>query len=97
MPKLICNGVIRDMTEEEVRANEEYFNSEAYRIDMETAVRKGRDRRLIEMDAVVSNPLRWASLTEEQQQAWVVYRQALLDVPQQEGFPTDVTWPTKPE
>ena len=24
------------------------------------------------------------------------YRQALRDVPQQEGFPTDITWPTKP-
>ena len=24
------------------------------------------------------------------------YRQALLDVPQQEGFPTDVVWPTDP-
>ena len=24
------------------------------------------------------------------------YRQALRDVPAQEGFPDDVTWPTKP-
>ena len=24
------------------------------------------------------------------------YRQALRDVPAQEGFPHDVTWPTKP-
>ena len=27
---------------------------------------------------------------------WTVYRQALRDVPAQEGFPTNVTWPTKP-
>ena len=26
-----------------------------------------------------------------------VYRQALRDVPQQEGFPENVVWPTKPE
>jgi len=31
------------------------------------------------------------------QQAWANYRQALRDVPQQAGFPTDITWPVKPE
>ena len=31
--------------------------------------------------------------TEEQ----LNYRQALWDVPQQNGFPTDINWPTKPE
>ena len=25
------------------------------------------------------------------------YRQALRDLPAQEGFPTNITWPTKPE
>ena len=28
--------------------------------------------------------------------AWANYRQALRDVPQQAGFPTNVTWPTEP-
>lgn len=28
--------------------------------------------------------------------AWVVYRQDLRDLPSQEGFPWNVTWPTKP-
>jgi hypothetical protein len=50
-----------------------------------------------EVDPIVSNPLRWAALTAEQQQAWADYRQALLDVPTQDGFPHDVVWPTKPE
>lgn len=27
---------------------------------------------------------------------WVVYRQALRDVPQQSEFPTNINWPTKP-
>lgn len=27
---------------------------------------------------------------------WVAYRQALRDVPQQPGFPSDVVWPEKP-
>ena len=30
-------------------------------------------------------------------QAWNDYRQALRDVPQQAGFPSTITWPTKPE
>ena len=28
---------------------------------------------------------------------WRTYRQALRDLPAQSGFPTNVTWPTKPE
>lgn len=28
---------------------------------------------------------------------WFVYRQALRDVPSQEGFPHNIIWPTKPE
>lgn len=29
--------------------------------------------------------------------AWVAYRQALRDVPQQSGFPQNIVWPVKPE
>ncbi len=28
---------------------------------------------------------------------WAAYRQALRDVPQQEGFPNSINWPTEPE
>lgn len=59
-------------------------------------LREERDGLLVELDAFVGNPLRWGSLSAEQQDAWAVYRQALLDVPQQDGFPNDVTWPVKP-
>jgi len=31
------------------------------------------------------------------QQAWIDYRQALRDVPQQAGFPTAIDWPEEPE
>jgi hypothetical protein len=30
------------------------------------------------------------------QTAWAEYRQALRDVPQQAGFPTEITWPQIP-
>lgn len=59
-------------------------------------VRWERDARLAELDKVVSNPLHWHSYTPEQQNELAEYRQALLDVPQQEGFPHEVEWPEHP-
>ena len=54
------------------------------------AVRRDRDAYLAETDV-------WAlsdrTMTAEQ----TAYRQALRDVTGQSGFPTDITWPTKPE
>jgi hypothetical protein len=44
-------------------------------------VRNQRDRLLAEeVDPIVTNPLRWADLTAEQQTAWTNYRRALLDI-----------------
>ena len=60
------------------------------------AVRARRDTLLKEVvDSV--NPMRWETLTELQKDAWRAYRQALLDVPQQEGFPTNIVWPEVPD
>ena len=60
-------------------------------------VRADRDDRLLEVDAIAGNALRWAELTTDVQTGWSNYRQELLDVPQQVGFPNNVTWPTKPQ
>ena len=61
-------------------------------------VRAERDRRLAtEVDPIVSNALRWADLTAAKQAEWAQYRTDLLNVPDQAGFPHDITWPTKPE
>jgi hypothetical protein len=49
------------------------------------------------VDPFVSNPLRWADLSAAKKTAWAAYRTALLDVPQQSGFPNAVVWPTAPE
>ena len=59
-------------------------------------LREKRGELLIEVDAIAGNALRWATLSAAQQDAWAIYRQALLDVPQQAGFPNDVTWPINP-
>ncbi len=59
-------------------------------------MRGRRDKFLVKVvDAM--NPVRWATLSEIQKQSWIDYRQALLDVPQQSGFPDDIVWPQKPE
>lgn len=59
--------------------------------------RGDRDKLLeSEVDPLVTNPLRWAELTTEQQNDWTQYRTDLLNVPQQSGFPNTITWPTKP-
>tara|TARA_R110000796_G_scaffold181272_1_gene297766 strand:+ start:438 stop:695 length:258 start_codon:yes stop_codon:yes gene_type:complete len=48
-----------------------------------------RDRLLIETDW-------WAMSDLTMTDAQTTYRQALRDVPEQSGFPNDITWPTKP-
>lgn len=60
-------------------------------------VRAERDSLLVTVvDPIAGNALRWADLSAEQQQAWADYRRALLDVPQQGGFPQNVIWPVAP-
>ena len=59
-------------------------------------VRSKRNQLLREVDVFVGNPLRWAALSSNEQTAWATYRTALLDVPQQSGFPSTITWPTAP-
>jgi len=69
-------------------------------LDADTAaqVRSERDRILATVvDPLVSNPLRWSDLTSDNQAEWPRYRTALLNVPQQAGFPHSVIWPTQPE
>lgn len=66
--------------------------------EAEAAVRGQRNYLLeIEVDPIVSNPLRWADMTTAEQNAWASYRTALLNITEQEGFPHNVTWPVKPE
>ena len=54
-------------------------------------LRQERDRRLAETDWMAGSDLTMSS-------AWTTYRQALRDVPAQDGVTglDNVTWPTKP-
>ena len=56
-------------------------------------VRGERNLRLLQVDTVASNTLRWAALTADEQTFWATYRQGLLDITEQVGFPNTVVWP----
>jgi len=65
--------------------------------ELAASLRRQRNQKLAqEVDPLVTNFLRWNELTEEKQSEWKQYRNDLLDLPSQEGFPNTVTWPTKP-
>lgn len=56
-----------------------------------TAVRSSRDAKLAATD--------WTQVADApvDQAAWAAYRQELRALPEQAGFPWEVTWPTQPE
>lgn len=53
-------------------------------------IRYERNKRLADSD--------WTQLSDStvDKAAWAQYRQALRDVPSQQGFPTQVVWPSTP-
>ena len=83
-------GVIKTMTEAQ------YLSMRQTETDVKAMqVREYRDHLLrTEIDSL--NPIRWGVMSIEKQDAYRVYRQALLDVPQQIEFPWNVVWPVTP-
>lgn len=83
------NGVTRELTEKEI----EQLRVEALE-DMKfepIRVRQQRDQLLAATD--------WTQVTDVPQaikDRYAAYRQALRDIPQQEGFPDNVVWPVAP-
>lgn len=57
---------------------------------LEKAERGNRDSLLFQTDW-------WATSDRTMSAEQTAYRQALRDITAQAGFPTDITWPTKPE
>jgi hypothetical protein len=71
--------------------------SKVWELDLASLAMSSRIQRnnlLLAVDLV--NPLRYASLTADQQTELQKYRVDLLNVPQQSGFPETITWPTRP-
>ena len=65
----------------------------------EAEVRAQRDKLLADTDWIVTKAIEQNAqdgLGVQIPVVWLDYRQALRDIPQQPGFPDNVTWPTKP-
>ena len=76
-------------TEEATKSEQETTYQATLDAEAATAVRSERDRKLAETD--------WMALSDvTMSDEWKTYRQSLRDVPQQETFPTTVTWPEEP-
>ena len=83
------DGEIVIVTDEEREARD----SAVLIADAAAENRASRDRLLADSDWVVTKSVEAGVAVPIE---WATYRQALRDVPQQEGFPQNVIWPTKP-
>lgn len=61
--------------------------------DVEMEVRNQRTSLLFSTDIYMLSDY---PISEEKRNEFKIYRQALRDVPQQEGFPDNIVWPEKP-
>lgn len=81
--------------EAQIAAWWDQFGEEALEAELCEALRRQRNILLEEADIYVYRAA--DSGDEAYRSALAVYRQALRDVPQQAGFPHDVTWPELPQ
>jgi len=65
---------------------QEEINSQMHRVRVERTLR-----------LQASDWTQGKDIADDVSTAWATYRQALRDIPAQEGFPWDVTWPEQPE
>lgn len=71
--------------------------TESWLVDLprtEQSARAQRQSLFAFVDKV--SPMWWAAMTPEQQTETTAYRQAILDITQQEGWPVMIDWPLKP-
>ncbi len=89
--KKYVNGVLTDMTADEIAARQAEEAAWAAGANDRAAaeVREKRNSLIAETDYLALSD---NTMTSEMQ----TYRQALRDIPSQAGFPTNVTWPIKP-
>jgi len=89
--KKYVNGALTDMTSDEIAARQAEEAAWAAGANDRAAaeVRQERNSLIAETDYLALSD---NTMTSEMQ----TYRQALRDIPSQSGFPTNVTWPTKP-
>ena len=81
----------------ELKENGEWDTKEVPFSDEELAARaRGRRDKYLKNEVDTMNPIRLLTMTQGKRDEWMKYRQDLLDLPQQPGFPHDIVWPQKP-
>jgi hypothetical protein len=86
--------VFQDYTDDQGVTHTAAEQYEAYCFQKDEAqadvVRADRNKRLADCD--------WTQLPDApvDHETWATYRQELREVPDQEGFPWDITWPEAP-
>ena len=93
--RYILGPVFTDTTDMDGVPTTAAENEAAYKArkdaEQATSVRATRDTKLAESDWTQARDVTLANDAD-----WQTYRQALRDVPTQEGFPWSVTWPEQP-
>ncbi|WP_396190114.1 phage tail assembly chaperone [Flavobacterium sp.] len=95
----VTNNTLVDMPERP--SNNHIFNyaTKQWDFDTERTTLRAlyrRDQLLAEGPDRIS-PVWWNSMTPEKQSEWSAYRQALLDITAQPGYPETIVWPEKPQ
>ena len=85
------NGELFEVDENDPRHSSNQFRDSQEVLDENEAIfqRSKRDGLLAETDWMANSDV---TMSDE----WKAYRQALRDIPQQSGFPNNITYPTKP-
>lgn len=86
----VINVVTGEVTETPLSDDEIAERAARLVEEQKLSVREKRNKLLKETDWRASSDL---TLSTE----WATYRQALRDVPSQDGFPHTITWPSEPE
>jgi len=97
--QLVDNGTVADMPP---KPDGEYifnYTSKTWVFNEPVATAKALYQRdqLLKDGPDRINPIWFSAMTTEQQQAWADYRQALLDITDQSGFPMMIDWPARPD
>ena len=95
----VDNGVLANMP---LKPSSDYvfdYESKEWVFDTFNATQQAYAKRdeLLRNGVDRISPVWWASMTEQEQQAWTQYRQDLLNVPQQPDFPQVIEWPVSPD
>lgn len=94
----IENGTVQPMPK---KPEGEYvfdYKTKSWSLDEESTIRAVYSKRdqLLKNGPDRINPMRWSAMSQEDQNAVADYRQALLDITNQSGYPTNIEWPEIP-